>query len=299
MKKCEDYINNGTTKINSKTLRELKVLKDKKFIVSKLYYYLKPTDSPVPRFHGQPKMHKPGVLIRPVVSYSASPIYNVDKYIANIFKAYVKNEKNNAKNSTTFSNYIRNVSIENDKIMVSFHVPFLYTNIIIIDTLNIIKEYVNNYNQFTRKTAIPQDKFLGLVDLVLTTNWYIFNSTFYQQTDDVALGSTPSSTTAEIYMQAHKLTVISEALHPSKVLERFVDEVYSILKGTNLGNFFRHINNLHQNIKFTMEEESHGGLAFIETLLKWNNGKTLYWYIRSLLILTNNYTATLTTKQVA
>ena len=45
------------------------------------------------------------------------------------------------------------------------------------------------------------------------------------------------------------------ALHPPKVWERFVDDVYSILKRTHLKNFFHNINNLHQNIKFTIEEE--------------------------------------------
>ena len=44
-------------------------------------------------------------------------------------------------------------------------------------------------------------------------------------------------------------------------------DVYSILKRTHLENFFHHINNLHQNIKFTMEEENNGELAF-DTLLK-------------------------------
>ena len=38
-------------------------------------------------------------------------------------------------------------------------------------------------------------------------------------------------------------------------------------------NFFHHINNLHQNIKFTIEEESNGELAFLDTLLKRNNGE--------------------------
>ena len=69
--------------------------------------------------------------------------------------------------------------------MVSFDVTSYYTNIPIIDTLNIIKDYVNNDDQFTGKTAIPQDRFLDLVNLVLTTTWYAFNSQFYQQTDGV------------------------------------------------------------------------------------------------------------------
>ena len=38
-------------------------------------------------------------------------------------------------------------------------------------------------------------------------------------------------------------------------------------------NFFQHINNLHQNIKFPTEEESNGELAFLDTLLKRDNGE--------------------------
>ena len=82
------------------------------------------------------------------------------------------------------------------------------------------------------------------------------------------MGGPASSTTAEIYMQAYERTAITTALHPPKVWERFVDDVYSILKRTHLENFFHHINNLHQNIKFTMEEESNGELAFLDTLFQ-------------------------------
>ena len=188
LEKCMDHINNGpyqllkkdpTTKIKAKTLKQLKVLKDNEFIDNKLYYYLKPTDSPAPRSFGQPKIHKPGVPIRPIVSYSGSPLYNLNKYIASILKAYVKHENNNAKNSTPFSNYIRNFPIEDDEIMVSFHVTSLYTNIPISDTLNIIKDYIHSDDQFARKTAILQNTFLDLVNVVLTTTWYTFNSQFY------------------------------------------------------------------------------------------------------------------------
>ena len=60
--------------------------------------------------------------------------------------------------------------------MVSFDVTSLYTNIPIIDLLNTIKDYVHSDDQFARKMAIPQDKFLDLVNLVLTTTWYNNNS---------------------------------------------------------------------------------------------------------------------------
>ena len=121
LEKCMNHINNGpyqllkkdlTTKIKANTLKQLKVVKDNEFLDNKLCYYLKPTDSPTSRFYGLSKIHKPGVPIRFIVSVSGSPLHNLNKHIANILQAYAKDENNGAKNSTTFSNYIRNVPIE-------------------------------------------------------------------------------------------------------------------------------------------------------------------------------------------
>ena len=86
-----------------------------------------------------------------------------------------------------------------------------------------MNHYVNDYvikdDQFTRKTATRQNKFLDPVNLVLTTTWYTFNSQFYQQTDGAAMGGPASSTIAEIYMQTNECTPLSTALHPPKHLE--------------------------------------------------------------------------------
>ena len=87
-------------------MKQLKVLKGNEFIDNKLYYYLKPIDLPAPRFYGRQKIHMPGVPICPIVAYSGSPLHNLNKYIANIIKTYVKDENNNVKNSTMFSNYM-------------------------------------------------------------------------------------------------------------------------------------------------------------------------------------------------
>ena len=120
-----DHIKNGpyqllkkdpTAKIKAKKLKQWKALKDNEFIDNKLCYYVKRTNSPAPRFYGQTKIHKSGVPIGPIVSYSGSPFYNLNKYIDNILKAYVKDENNILKSTTTFFNY-RNVPVEDDEIM--------------------------------------------------------------------------------------------------------------------------------------------------------------------------------------
>ena len=87
------------------------------------------------------------------------------------------------------------------------------------------------------------------------------------------MGGPASSTTAEIYMQGYEHTATTTVLHPPKVWERFFDEVYSIVKRTYFENFFHHKNNLHQNTKFTMEEETNREVVFLDTLLKRNNGE--------------------------
>ena len=110
-----------------------------------------------------------------------------------------------------------------------------YTNISIIDTLNVIKDYVHNDDQFTRKTAILQERFLELVNLVSAAIWYTFNSQFYGQTAGVTKGGP-----AEVYMQDHEQTAIFTILHAPKLRELFVDDVYSILKLTHSETFPSH-----------------------------------------------------------
>ena len=70
----------------------------------------------------------------PIVSYSWSAVYKLNKYRVNIMKAYVKDETNNAKSDTTFPNYIRNVPIEGSKMMISFGITFVCMDTPIIDT---------------------------------------------------------------------------------------------------------------------------------------------------------------------
>ena len=87
-------------------------------------------------------------------------------------------------------------------------------------------------------------------------------------------------------MQARKQTVISRELHPPKVWERPFDDLYSMLIQRHLENLRHHIINLHQNIKFTIEEKSNEELMFLDTLVKQNNGKNTYIGIGNLRILT-------------
>ena len=70
------------------------------------------------------------------------------------------------------------MSLEDDEIMTSFEVNYLYTNVPITDTLNIIKNYVNNDDPFTGKKAIQ----VSCSSLSGFNKQLVHNSQFYQQT---------------------------------------------------------------------------------------------------------------------
>ena len=61
---------------------------DNEFTDNKLYSDLKSTKQ---------KVNMPGICIRPIMTYIGSALYNDNKYIDDILKAYVKDETNNVK----------------------------------------------------------------------------------------------------------------------------------------------------------------------------------------------------------
>ena len=174
------------------------------------------------------------------------------------------------------------MSLEDDEIMTSFEVNSLYTNVPITDTLNIIKNCVNNDDPFTGKKAIQ----VSCSSLSGFNKQLVHNSQFYQQTYVVT-------------MEDQHLHSQQVPLHSWNVREGFADDNYSILKGTYLENFFNYINNIYQNIKFILEECSNVKLAFRDPLLKRNNdGKIFVLVCRKSKHADHSYCTALTTNKV-
>ena len=99
IKKCNEHLTSGqytklkkdpTSSIVSQVTKKLIELKDDNLIEKLGYFKLKPTGTQTPRFYGLPKIHKEGTPMRPIVSYTGTPLYEISKFIANILKPYGK-----------------------------------------------------------------------------------------------------------------------------------------------------------------------------------------------------------------
>ena len=89
------------------------------------------------------------------------------------------------------------------------------------------------------------------------------------------MGRPPSSIIAEIYMQRTETTALTTTSHPPKVWEPHIDDVFSIVRKSNLHDFFQHINSFHSKTKFTMETEENFQLPFLDTLTQRNSDNTI------------------------
>ncbi|XP_059221427.1 uncharacterized protein LOC131996025 [Stomoxys calcitrans] len=73
-----------------------------------------------PRIYGLPKIHKEGTPLRPICSSINAPSYHLCRYIVNILKNITKDSKYNVKDAVDFKAKIKNMTIENDEVLVSF-----------------------------------------------------------------------------------------------------------------------------------------------------------------------------------
>ena len=81
----------------------------------------------------------------------------------------------------TFSRCTKDVLASDDEMAVSFGITLL--TLISLETLNIIQEYLNNSNQFTKKTRHVRVKLFILTKLVLTQIWYAIDNKFHRHTN--------------------------------------------------------------------------------------------------------------------
>ena len=201
----------------SQVTKKLIELKDNNLIEQQGYFKLKPTGRQTLRFYGLPKIHKAGTPMRPIVSYTGTPLYEISKFIVNILKPYGKLKEKHTHSSKSFSAFICQQKIEPDEIMVSFDVSSLYATIPIDQTLLVIKDLPEQDDKLADRTILSPRQILDLFDVLLCTTYFKFSGDFYQRTEGAAMGGPTLAIVSEIYVQSLETTVITTADYPPKV----------------------------------------------------------------------------------
>ena len=101
-------------KLNSKLLK----LKKTDAIDIRRYYRLRCPVPQSPKLDGLPKLHKPNIPIRPIVSFCGSPTYQLSKYLTTVLQPLTDQSRHKLQSTENFTDAIKTARIPDDHRLV-------------------------------------------------------------------------------------------------------------------------------------------------------------------------------------
>ncbi|XP_011858350.1 PREDICTED: uncharacterized protein LOC105555909, partial [Vollenhovia emeryi] len=165
------------------------------YITRQQYLHMHTNDGILPRAYGLPKIHKPNVPLRIIVSSLDTPLYNISSFLHSILHHSLPTGEYSIKDSFSLVNKLQNKSIPPGFSLISLDVISLFTNIPIDLVVSSI-EY--RWNLIALKTNIPHMEFIKVLKFILESTYFTFDNTIYRQTFGCPMGSPLSPIIAEI-----------------------------------------------------------------------------------------------------
>ncbi len=221
----------------------------------------------IPAFYGLPKVHKPEAIpVRPIVSSIGSVTYNITRHSAWILEPLVGRTEHHVKNIKDFVDKIKDIEVQQNEAITSYDVCALFTCIPPKDAVEVVKEYLIKDTTLSDHTELTGDDICELLDLCLSSTYFIFNGTYYKQQYGCAMGSPVSPIVVNLYMELFEKRALKTC--EQKKWYRYVDYTFVVLDENKKQEFFDHINNVDSNIKLTEEFCKDNKLAFVDCLVE-------------------------------
>ncbi|XP_076047212.1 uncharacterized protein LOC143028727 [Oratosquilla oratoria] len=112
---------------------------------------------------------------------------------------------------------------------------------------------------------------MGLVSLCLESILFKFRDKMYHQKMGTPMDSPISVVLTEMAMQRYKKEVLEDAPTSLKIWERYVDDVFVIVKKGEVEPFFDLLNGKNEAIQSEMNKEKNGRLLFLDVMVKRND----------------------------
>ena len=153
-----------TPALQRKLNNKLFTLKKTDKIDFRRYNRLKYSVSQPTKLYGLPKLHKPNIPMRPIVSFCGSPTYQLSKYLTNVLKPLTDESRHKLQSTENFIDAIKTVQIPDDH-KLSFDVKSLFISIPLQLALDCTENAIKNS---IVELPLPTDNIMDLLNLCLT-----------------------------------------------------------------------------------------------------------------------------------
>ena len=113
-----------------------------------------PTGAVSPKYYGLPKIHKPGIPLRPIISSTGTVTYNTAKELAKILKPLVGLASHHVHNTKDFIDHIKEVRLRQGESIISYDVTSLFTSVPIQPVLNNIQQRLATDQDLKNRTSM-------------------------------------------------------------------------------------------------------------------------------------------------
>jgi len=194
-----------------------------------------------------------------------------------ILKNVTKDSIFNVKSSLEFKEKINRTHIYEDEVMVSFDVTALFPSVPVEKALEIVEDKWQTIEKYTR---IDKQLFMeGLRFCIIENRYFKYDDQIFKQLKGTPMGSPASPVIADIFMENLLEEAINKLTVKPRVLVKYVDDLFAIVKKTELNNTLQALNNINEHIRFTMEMENNEQLPFLDTMvIRHNEEIRTNWY---------------------
>ena len=257
-----------TNKYKNKLISLLKSIKAEGGMHENTYRRLYPTGAGPPKYYGLPKVHKPGMPLRPIISSIGSVTHATAKELSRILKPLVGISPHHVKNNMDFIESIKGIQLQPEECMVSFDVEALFTSMPVESAISIIKKHLEEDKDLNQRTAMTVKQISCLLEFCVKTTYFTFQGKMYGQVKGAAMGSPISPIVANLFMEDLETKALATAPSTPKIWKRFVDDTFTIIQKTQKDAFLEHINSIDTNIHFTYEDpKEDGSIPFLDMLI--------------------------------
>ena len=161
-----------TDRLSRKLTERLLSLKRSGHLSETVYNKIKPRHKQPPRIYGQPKVHKPEIPLRPIVSCVNTFAYDLSAHLADILSPLTGKSDYTATNSSHFVSTISHERIQENEVMVSFDVESLFTNVPIEGAVKAALCKLENDPGLADRTNLTPTQIADLLNFVLRSTYF-------------------------------------------------------------------------------------------------------------------------------
>ncbi|CAF4948322.1 unnamed protein product [Rotaria sp. Silwood1] len=179
-----------------------------------------------------PKVHKPQLSIRPIISALHAPVTFLSKYLNDLLAPIYLQEArditfiNSIDATRKLEKYAEDGYLKPTTKFMTGDVENLYSMIPREGGINALIRFLEKHSKYQRIGPFTIDMILKMARLILDTNYFAYENKYYHQKRGGAMGSAFTQVYANIYMLEWEQKLIQHQSSKNEIYGRYIDDIF-------------------------------------------------------------------------